>query len=200
MRSARSTKRWSRDADGSGAALFVVVELTRAFEEAADALMHAAHLLREHTLARRGPLGGRRAAPLGRRRPARIAPAGAYPPGRARVRARRPRVPGPGRERDRRQGTRACADGPRRAAGARGGGAEDRASGAAARLPRRRRRACEDVLEGAVEALERTAPACGLAARARRCCCRCAPGRRCRCRGCSRPCSTSACARPPRAG
>jgi pyruvate, orthophosphate dikinase len=36
----------------SSRALFVVVELTRAFEEAADALMHSAHLLLEHTLAR----------------------------------------------------------------------------------------------------------------------------------------------------
>jgi len=35
----------------SGVALFVIVELTRAFEEAADALMHSAHLLREHVLA-----------------------------------------------------------------------------------------------------------------------------------------------------
>lgn len=35
-----------------GATMFVVVELTRAFEETADALMHSAHLLREHTLAR----------------------------------------------------------------------------------------------------------------------------------------------------
>jgi pyruvate, orthophosphate dikinase len=35
-----------------GAGLFVVVELTRAFEEAADALMHCAHLIREQTLAR----------------------------------------------------------------------------------------------------------------------------------------------------
>jgi pyruvate, orthophosphate dikinase len=32
--------------------LFVVVELSRAFEEASDALMHCAHLLREHTLTR----------------------------------------------------------------------------------------------------------------------------------------------------
>ena len=40
------------DATESGAAQFVVIELTRAFEEAADALMHAAHLVREHTLAR----------------------------------------------------------------------------------------------------------------------------------------------------
>jgi len=30
-----------------GAGMFVVVQLTRAFEEAADALMHSAHLLRE---------------------------------------------------------------------------------------------------------------------------------------------------------
>jgi pyruvate,orthophosphate dikinase len=36
----------------SGVAVFVIVELTRAFEEAADALMHAAHLLRTHTLGR----------------------------------------------------------------------------------------------------------------------------------------------------
>ncbi len=36
-------------ADG---ALFVIVELTRALEEASDALMHCAHLLREHMLAR----------------------------------------------------------------------------------------------------------------------------------------------------
>jgi len=41
-------------ADGgeSGASMFVVVELTRAFEEAADALMHSAHLIRTQTLAR----------------------------------------------------------------------------------------------------------------------------------------------------
>ena len=32
--------------------LFVIVELSRAFEEASDALMHSAHLLREHTLTR----------------------------------------------------------------------------------------------------------------------------------------------------
>jgi pyruvate, orthophosphate dikinase len=32
--------------------LFVVVELSRAFEETSDALMHCAHLLREHTLTR----------------------------------------------------------------------------------------------------------------------------------------------------
>jgi uncharacterized protein Yka (UPF0111/DUF47 family)/phosphohistidine swiveling domain-containing protein len=37
---------------GSGPALFATVELTRGFEEAADALMHSAHLLREQTLAR----------------------------------------------------------------------------------------------------------------------------------------------------
>lgn len=36
----------------SSAGLFVVVELTRAYEEAADALMHSAHLLLTHTLAR----------------------------------------------------------------------------------------------------------------------------------------------------
>jgi uncharacterized protein Yka (UPF0111/DUF47 family) len=35
-----------------GAALFVIVELTRAFEETADALMHSAQLLRERALAR----------------------------------------------------------------------------------------------------------------------------------------------------
>jgi pyruvate,orthophosphate dikinase len=40
------------EAEESGVALFVVVELTRAFEEAADALMHSAHLLREQALAR----------------------------------------------------------------------------------------------------------------------------------------------------
>ena len=39
------------EAEESGTGLFVVVELTRAFEEAADALMHSAHLLREQTLA-----------------------------------------------------------------------------------------------------------------------------------------------------
>ncbi len=41
-------------AEGSetGVALFVIVELTRAFEEAADALMHSAHLLRRQALAR----------------------------------------------------------------------------------------------------------------------------------------------------
>ena len=36
----------------SSIGLFVVVELTRTYEEAADALMHSAHLLLEHTLAR----------------------------------------------------------------------------------------------------------------------------------------------------
>ena len=36
----------------SDAIRFVIVELTRAYEEAADALMHSAHLLREHALAR----------------------------------------------------------------------------------------------------------------------------------------------------
>jgi pyruvate,orthophosphate dikinase len=48
----------------SNVALFVVVELTRAFEEAADALMHSAHLLREHTLSRvvRSESSARRAA------------------------------------------------------------------------------------------------------------------------------------------
>ncbi|HZO79312.1 MAG TPA: DUF47 family protein [Solirubrobacteraceae bacterium] len=35
-----------------GSLLFVTVELTRAFEEAADALMHSGHLVREQTLAR----------------------------------------------------------------------------------------------------------------------------------------------------
>ena len=52
------------EAGVSGAALFVVVELTRAFEQAADALMHSAHLLREHTLARvvRSEPSARRAA------------------------------------------------------------------------------------------------------------------------------------------
>jgi pyruvate,orthophosphate dikinase len=40
------------EATGFGTDLFVVVELTRAFEEAADALMHSAHLIREQTLAR----------------------------------------------------------------------------------------------------------------------------------------------------
>jgi pyruvate, orthophosphate dikinase len=38
--------------DESGVALFVTLELTRSFEESADALMHSAYLLREHALAR----------------------------------------------------------------------------------------------------------------------------------------------------
>jgi len=38
--------------DPAGTAMFVVVELTRAFEETADALMHSAHLLRALALAR----------------------------------------------------------------------------------------------------------------------------------------------------
>ncbi len=38
--------------DEFGPGMFVVVELTRAFEESADALMHSAHLIREQTLAR----------------------------------------------------------------------------------------------------------------------------------------------------
>ena len=55
------------------AALFVIVELTRAFEEAADALMHSAHLLREHALARvvgseRSAQRAPEAAPASRRR------------------------------------------------------------------------------------------------------------------------------------
>ena len=41
-----------RESVESDATRFVVVELTRAYEEAADALMHSAHLLREHALAR----------------------------------------------------------------------------------------------------------------------------------------------------
>ena len=49
-----------------GVGLFVVVELTRAFEEAADALMHSAHLLLEHTLAR--VVRSERGAPRGRSR------------------------------------------------------------------------------------------------------------------------------------
>lgn len=40
------------DAERSGAGQFVIVELTRAYEEAADALMHSAHVLREQALAR----------------------------------------------------------------------------------------------------------------------------------------------------
>ena len=40
------------DAESYDASLFVTVELTRSFEEAADALMHSAHLLRSHALAR----------------------------------------------------------------------------------------------------------------------------------------------------
>ena len=40
------------EADESRVGLFVVVELTRAYEEATDALMHSAHLLLQHTLAR----------------------------------------------------------------------------------------------------------------------------------------------------
>ncbi len=40
------------DGGEAGVGLFVVVELTRAFEEAADALMHSAHLLRGYALAR----------------------------------------------------------------------------------------------------------------------------------------------------
>ena len=40
------------EAETSSVGLFVVVELTRAYEEAADALMHSAHLLLEHTLTR----------------------------------------------------------------------------------------------------------------------------------------------------
>jgi len=40
------------EAGTSNVGLFVVVELTRAYEEAADALMHSAHLLLQHTLAR----------------------------------------------------------------------------------------------------------------------------------------------------
>jgi len=64
------------DEERSGTGLFVVVELTRAFEEAADALMHAAHLLREHTLARvvRSEVSTRRAAEVTPARAARIAP------------------------------------------------------------------------------------------------------------------------------
>ena len=52
------------EAEESGVALFVVVELTRAFEEAADALMHSAHLMREQALARvvRSEPSARRAA------------------------------------------------------------------------------------------------------------------------------------------
>lgn len=42
----------SAESEGSGIALFVIVQLTRSFEEAADALMHSAHLLREHALSR----------------------------------------------------------------------------------------------------------------------------------------------------
>jgi pyruvate, orthophosphate dikinase len=38
--------------DESGASLFVIVEVTRAYEETADALMHSAHLLRDHAMAR----------------------------------------------------------------------------------------------------------------------------------------------------
>ncbi|MGZ4349470.1 MAG: DUF47 family protein [Solirubrobacteraceae bacterium] len=51
----------------TGPGLFVVVELTRAYEEAADALMHAAHLLREHTLARvvRSEASARRSSETG---------------------------------------------------------------------------------------------------------------------------------------
>jgi len=44
-------KALAADGEETGAALFVVVELTRSFEEAADALMHSAHLLRKHALA-----------------------------------------------------------------------------------------------------------------------------------------------------
>lgn len=64
------------DSDRSDVGLFVVVEMTRAFEEAADALMHAAHLLRRHTLARvvRSEASGRRAVEAV---PARVHPAGA---------------------------------------------------------------------------------------------------------------------------
>ena len=40
------------EAGTSSVGLFVVVELTRAYEEAADALMHSAHLLLGHTLTR----------------------------------------------------------------------------------------------------------------------------------------------------
>ncbi len=40
------------DAERSQIGQFVIVELTRSFEEAADALMHASHLLREHALGR----------------------------------------------------------------------------------------------------------------------------------------------------
>ena len=40
------------DAGTSSIGLFAVVELTRSYEEAADALMHSAHLLLGHTLAR----------------------------------------------------------------------------------------------------------------------------------------------------
>ena len=49
---------------GCDATLFVVVELTRSFEEAADALMHGAHLLREQALTRmvRSDSGVRRGA------------------------------------------------------------------------------------------------------------------------------------------
>jgi pyruvate,orthophosphate dikinase len=50
----------------SAAELFVVAQVTRAFEEAADALMHSAHLIREQTLARvvRSEPGARRGAEL----------------------------------------------------------------------------------------------------------------------------------------
>ena len=57
---ARDRRCAARGASGAGRARarsagvgpFVVVELTRSFEEAADALMHSAQLLREHALAR----------------------------------------------------------------------------------------------------------------------------------------------------
>jgi pyruvate, orthophosphate dikinase len=39
-------------ADGPAATFFVVGEMTRAYEESADALMHSAHLLRDHAMAR----------------------------------------------------------------------------------------------------------------------------------------------------
>ena len=68
----RSIRRSSARPSEFGPGLFVIVELTRAFEEAADALMHSAHLLREQTLARvvrsEPPPRARRRMPRPRRR------------------------------------------------------------------------------------------------------------------------------------
>ncbi len=182
--------------------LFVLVEATRALEEAADALMHAARRLRAHILdevvASEPPLGAPGRPPPRCWRQAHAAP-NRRATGPSRTCTRSARAPA------------RCPDRPTSAARRLGWHAWP-APGCA--FPRQwsSARPCRaatlrpagsrswDSCWPAPWAPSSAAPDSAWGTHAARCCCRCAPGRRCRCRACSRRCSTSACATRPSAG